>query len=83
LFHVIDKICNAARNNFVAIKMLNNFVRCLIKGIYASQRNGKYSGLIFEHGDLIKSIQTGNRFVDQAKRNNDSRYEDISSDMVI
>jgi len=35
---------------------------------------------VSEHGDLIRLILIGNRFVDQPKRNTDSRCEDISSE---
>jgi len=60
--------------------MLDTFVRGLIKGIYASQSNGKHFELVSEHGDLIKLILTGNIFVDQPERNNYTRCEDISSE---
>jgi len=80
LFHVFDKICNSARNNDTIKQLFNNFIRYLIKGVYARQRNGKHSELVSEHGDLIRGILTGNRFVDQPERNTDSRYEDIFSE---
>jgi len=80
LFHVIDNICKAAKNNEIIRQMFDNFIRSLIKGVYASQSNGKHSELVSEHGDLIKLILTGNRFLDQPKRNHDCRFEDISSE---
>jgi len=73
-------VCDAARSNDNIKQMLNNFVRWLFKGIYASQSNCKHSELMSEHGDLNKLILTGNRFVDQPKRINDSRCDDISSE---
>jgi len=63
LFRVVDNNCNAARNNDAIKQMLNNVVRCL--GVYTSQKNVKHSELVSEHGDLIKLILTGNRFLDQ------------------
>jgi len=60
--------------------MLDDFVRRLIKGMYANQSNGKHSEIVSEHGDVIRVILTRNRFADQPKRKNDSRCEDISSE---
>jgi len=60
--------------------MLDNFVRNLIKGTYASQNNGKHSELVSEHGDLIRLILMHDRFTGKPKRNADCRFEDVSSE---
>jgi len=58
--------------------MIDNFVRNLIKVVYARLRNGKHSELVSEHGDLIRLILIRDRFVEPPKKNADCRFEDIS-----
>jgi len=80
LFHVIDKICNAAKTNSIIEQMLDNFIRNSIKDTYFSQNNGKHSDLVSEHGDFIRLILTHDRFTGKPKKSADCRFEDILSE---
>jgi len=60
--------------------MLDNFVRNLIKGVYASQGSGNHYELVSEHGDLIRLILTHDRFTVKPKKNAYCRVKDISSE---
>jgi len=80
-FHVVDNSNDDAFQSKDFFKHLfNNLVRCLIKGLYANQSNSKSSEVIAKHGDYIRLILTGNRFIDKHQKSPDFRSEDISSE---
>jgi len=73
-FHVNVKLSfDVFQSNDFLKHLFSNLVRYLIKYLYVNQNSGKSANIIAKHGDYIRLILTGDRFIDKPKKNSDPR----------